>query len=185
MEYHQFKLCGLKRQLPIKHISKKTKLANFTMLGDVELVDKIADNFASKLKADPLDFIIGSELKTIPLIHGVAKRLNHKRFVVCRKSVQPYMVSPIILKPLPYFPKHVKQLVLDGRDADVLKNKKVAIIDTVVSTGVTLRMMNKILSQLGAQIIKTLIVIKQGKQFDTNLDFSYLGELPIFLKTTT
>jgi len=185
MEYHQLELCGLVRRLPISHISAKTRLASFSILGDVELVDKVADDFAARLRDEQIEMIVGAELKAIPLIHGVAKRLGHKRFVVCRKSVRPYMVAPIILKPLPYFPKHVKQLVIDGRDAQVLKNKKVAIIDVVVSTGVTLRMINKLMSQVGAQVVKTLVIIKQGEQFDANLKFSHLAELPIFFKTGT
>jgi len=180
MEHHILEICGLTRSLPISHVSKKTRLASFSILGDVELVDKLADDFANKLKNEKIDYIVGSEVKAVPLLHGVALRLGHPRFVVCRKTVKPYMIEPVILKPMAHFPNHAKQLVLNGRDAERLKGKKVVLIDDVISTGVTLRMMKKLMEQVGAQVVKIMVVLKQGEQFDKSLEFSYVAELPIF-----
>ena len=180
MRYYTLELCGLKRKLPLTSISKNTKLASFSILGDVELVNKLADILAAMLKKERFDYLVGPEVKVVPLIHGVALRLGHKRFVVCRKSVKPYMVSPIILRPLPHFPRHVRQLVIDGVDAKMLKGKKVIIMDDVASTGVTIRMMRRLMEKVGAEVVKTVVVIKQGEQFDDIKDFVYLSELPVF-----
>ncbi len=117
MNTYTLHICGLTRELPLVHISKKTKLANFSILGDVELVDALADKMTEMIRPLSFDYLVCPEVKIVPLIHGVAKRLGHKRYVVCRKSVKPYMASPIILKPLPHFPKHVQQIVINGADA--------------------------------------------------------------------
>jgi len=180
MEYYSLRLCGLTRQLPLVHISKKTRLANFTILGDVELVDKVAGAIAGKLKNLDFDYLTGPEVKVVPLLHEIARRLKHKRFIVCRKRVLPYMVDPIILKPLPYFPKHVQPLVINGPDALLLKKKKVVIIDDVISTGVTMRMMKKLMEKVGAQIVLFVTVIRQGKQFDQIENLFYLADIPVF-----
>lgn len=180
MNYYNLKICGLTRKLPLIKVGRNTSLASFSILGDVELVDKLADVMAEKLKKYKFNYLVGPEVKVLPLIHGVAKRLGHKRFIICRKSVKPYMIAPIILKPLSYFPKHARPLVLNGEDADLLKNKKVVIIDDVVSTGVTVRMMNKMMEKVGAEVVGVLAIAKQGKQFDEIKNFSYLTELPIF-----
>jgi adenine phosphoribosyltransferase len=180
MEYHQIELLGLKRNLPKTHISKKTRLAQFCLLGDVELVNKLADEFVKRLKKIEFDYLVAPEVKVLPLVHGVAVRLKHKKFVACRKNVGSYMVEPVILKPLPHFPKHVTQLVIDGVDAERLKGKKVIILDDVVSTGVTMRMMSKLMEKVGAEVVMKMAVIKQGKQFDDLSDLVSLGELPIF-----
>ncbi|MBU0979111.1 MAG: phosphoribosyltransferase family protein [Patescibacteria group bacterium] len=180
MEYYTLQICGLTRQLPISHISKKTRLASFSILGDVELVDKLADDFAKKLKDKQIDYVVGTEVKAVPLLHGVALRLGHKRFMVCRKTVKPYMIGPVILKPLSHFPSHVKQLVLNGQDAVQLKGKRVVIIDDVISTGVTMRMMKKMMEKVGAKVVSIMVVLKQGEQFDKDLEFSFVAELPIF-----
>lgn len=182
METYTVTICGLTRELPLVHISRKTKLANFSFLGDVALVDKIADEFASRLKNVPFDYLVATEIKAVPLVHGVAKRLGHTKFVVCRKSVKPYMISPVIRKPLPHFPKHVQPMVINGPDATLLKGKKVVVIDDVVSTGVTMRMMKKILSDIGATMISCFVVIKQGDTlFEPIENLTFLAELPIFI----
>lgn len=180
MDYYDLHLCGLKRKLPLTFVGKKTKLASFSFLGDVELVNKIADVLIEKIKKYKFDYFVGPELKVIPLIYELAKRLNHKQFIICRKSVKPYMVEPVILSPLAHFPKHVKQLVLNGSDVKTLQAKKVVIVDDVVSTGVTMRMMYKLMEKAGAKVVATLAVLKQGEQFEKIDDLIFLKELPIF-----
>lgn len=182
MEYYTLNLCGLTRELPIIHISKKTRLASFSMLGDIELVEKIASELVKKLKDHKFDYLVGPEVKVVPLIHSLAKRMGYKRYVICRKSVKPHMISPIILKPLAYFPKHVRPLVLDGSDAKLIKDKKVIIVDDVVSTGVTMRMMKKLMEKVNAQVVKTVAVLRQGEQFDSIDELMYLDELPLIKK---
>jgi len=164
-------------------VGKETKLASFSMLGDVELVDKLSDKFAEELKDMDFDYLVATEMKIISLVHGIAKRLNHTKFVVCRKTVRPYMIRPIILKPLPHFPKHVKQVVINGTDAELLQGKKVVVIDDVLSTGVTMRMIHILMDQVGAIVVKKMVILKQGEQFDKIENLFFLENLPIF-KTT-
>lgn len=175
-------ICNLTRELPIVHISKKTKLANFSILGDVELVDALADKLTEMIKPLSFDYLICPDVKIVPLVHGVAKRLGRKRYMVCRKSIKPYMVSPVILKPLPHFPKHVKQIVLNGPEAKELATKRVIIVNDVVSTGTTMRMMKKLMKNIGAHVVACVAVIKQGDQpLDDLSDLLYLQKLPIFI----
>ena len=139
----------------------------------------MAKELAKRLTKTKFDLFIGPEVKVVPLICALAQKFNHKKFVICRKSVKPYMVAPVILKPLDYFPKHVRQLVIDGADAQYLKNKTVVIVDDVVSTGVTIRMMGKLMEKVGAKVAATVAVLKQGQQFDKIPNFITLGEIPI------
>ena len=179
MDYFDLTICGLKRRLPLVYVGKNTRLASFSLLGDVELVEKVADELGEKLKKLKFDYLVGPEVKVVPLVAELAHRFKHKRFVICRKSVKPYMVAPVVLKPLPHFPKHVRQLVIDGVDAELLKGKKAVVVDDVVSTGVTVRMMGKLMEKVGAEVVAIATVLKQGEQFDKLDDFIFLGELPI------
>jgi adenine phosphoribosyltransferase len=181
MDTYTLTICGLTRELPIVHISQKTRLANFSFLGDVELVDRLADEFATKLKTVPFDYIVVPHVKAVPLAHGVAKRLGHRRFIVCRKSVKPYMIRPHNIRPLSHFPKHAQPIAMNGTDAELLKGKRVVVIDDVVSTGVTLRMMKKLLTDVGAILTGCFVVIKQGDNlFEPLENLTYLAKLPIF-----
>jgi len=181
VDFYKLEICGLTRNLPLKKVSKNTSLANFNILGDLELVEAISQKLADKLKKYDFNYLVGPAVKVVPLIHRLAEKLNYSRYIVCRKSVKPYMVSPEILKPLSHFPKHVDQLVLDGKDTELLKNKKVAVIDDVVSTGVTMRMIDKLMEKINAEVVVHAAAIRQGKnQFDEIKNFIYLAELPIF-----
>lgn len=177
---YTFTICGLIREIPLVHNSKRTLLANVTFLGDIELVNCLADTLAAKFKDTHVDYFICPHVKVTPLVHGVALRLRHKRFVVLRKSVKPYMESPIILQPLPDMPKHVQPLVINGKDATLLKGKKVIVIDDVISTGMTLRMVDKLMDMVGATVVANVAVVKQGTQREHIDNLLSLYELPIF-----
>lgn len=180
MDFYTLKICGLTRELPLLKVGRKTKIATFSILGDVELVDKVADEVAKRLNKYDFDYLVSPEVKVVPLTHGVALRLKQKRFVICRKSIKPYMMSPITVKPLSYFPKHAQPLVLDGSDAKILKGKRVIILDDIVSTGVTMRMMGYLMKKVGAEVVAHFAVIKQGEQFDKLLNLDYIVEMPVF-----
>jgi len=182
-DYYNIEICGLKRKLPLIPISKNTKIASFNILGDTELTQKVTSALSRKLKKYKFDYLVGPEVKVVPLIHELSAKLGHKKYVICRKSVKPYMISPVILKPLSYFPKHIRPLVIDGVDRALLAGKKVVIVDDVVSTGVTLRMIKHLMEKIGAKVVASIAIIRQGeKQFDEIENFIYLCELPIFKK---
>lgn len=181
MEYYTLKLAGLIRKLPLNHVGRQTRLANFSILGDVELVDKLADTLTLKLKNLMFDYLVAPEVKVTPLVHGIAKRLGHKKFIVCRKSVKGYMVNPTIIKPLPHFPKHVKQIVINESDRLLITGKKVIVVDDVVSTGVTMRLMKKLMEKVGTEVVLCVSIFKQGStQFEKLENYFYLANLPIF-----
>lgn len=180
MNHHDIEICGIERKLPLIKIGKNTKIASFSILGDVELCNALADKIASELKDKDFDYLVGPEVKVVPLIHGVAVRLKHKRYVICRKSIKSYMRKPVKVNPLTHFPKHVRPLVLDGPDVELIKNKKVFVIDDVVSTGVTMRMMKYLMDRVNAKVTGHYTVIKQGEQFDKIDDLKFIAQLPIF-----
>ncbi len=179
VEYYTIELYGLKRTLPIVHTGKRTKLANFTLLGDIELVDALAEAFVKKFSSYEFDYLVAVEVKVVPLVHGIAKRLGHKQFIVCRKRIKPYMVEPVSVKPFPNFPKHVQPLVINGIDADKLKGKRVIVMDDVVSTGMTMRLMHALMQKIDATVVASAAVLRQGEQFIKLDNFLYVAELPI------
>lgn len=179
MEYYTLNLYGLTRKLPLVHASRQTKLANFSLLGDIELVDVLADAFTKKLSVLSFDYLVAAGVKVVPLAHGIAKRLGHARYIVCRKRVKPYMVDPVIFRPLPNFPKHVHPLILNGTDAMLLKDKKVVIMDDVVSTGMTMNLLSLLMKKIGATVVASAAVLRQGEQFSGLKDFISVGDIPI------
>lgn len=174
MSYYTLKLCGLTRKLPIVSLGPKLKIASFNLLGDGELVEKVAEGLEKETKKFDFDYLVGPEVKVVPLLQVLAKRLNKSRYVILRKNIMGYMVNPISNKSKP-------TLVLNGPDAELLKGKKVLVVDDVVSTGRTIRVVRDLMKMIKAEVVGAVAVLKQGeKQEDLEIPFSFLGKLPLF-----
>lgn len=175
MNYYHLNFFGLKRKLPLVSLTPKIKIASLSLLGDTELTEKAAEKLAEKLKKYHFDYLVGPEVKVVPLLYALSQKLGQKRYIVCRKSIKGYMTNPQVLK----IPKGSRPnlLVLDGQDTELLKGKKVAIIDDVVSSGATISNLKKLLNQIGAKTEITATIFKQGEQYQGSLLF--LAALPV------
>ncbi|RJR24950.1 adenine phosphoribosyltransferase [Candidatus Microgenomates bacterium] len=176
MEFYELDFFGLKRKLPIVSLTPKIKIASISLLGDAELTEVAASLLAEKLKGIDFDYIVGPEVKVVPLLFALSQKLGKKRYVVCRKSIKGYMLSPEVLKVTNG--KKPEMLVLDGPDAQLLKGKKVIVVDDVVSSGKTITNLEKILLKTGANISLIASIFKQGNQYQGKL--LYLSMLPVF-----
>ena len=174
MDFYNLDICGLTRQLPIVAINPKIKIASFNLLGDGELVEKIADELIIQLKSFNFDYLIGPEVKVVPLVQSLAIKLKKPRFVILRKNIMGYMTNPI-------YTQNKNRLILNGPDATLIKNKKVFIIDDVVSTGQTIQSIVETIDLTQAKVVGAAAVLKQGEEPVTiNYPFIYLQKLPLF-----
>lgn len=179
-KFYEINFFGLKRKLPLTYLSPRLRIANFNILGDVELTEKAGEELEKILKKKKIspDCFVGPEVKVVPFVHHMAKRFGHKRYVILRKSVRGYMTSPTIEHPWRNAPKHVKKLVLDGSDREFLRNKKVVLLDDVVSTGSTMEMAERLMREIGANVVASCALFKQGET--CRKDLIYLFKLPLF-----
>ncbi|NIT03835.1 adenine phosphoribosyltransferase [Candidatus Saccharibacteria bacterium] len=174
MKYYTLKLCGLTRKLPIVSLGPKLKIASFNLLGDGELVEAVAKDLAKELKKYEFDYLVGPEVKVVPLLQALAKKTKEPRYVILRKNIMGYMTKPMTNKSKP-------SLVLNGPDAKLLKGKKVVMVDDVISTGRTIRVARELLKMAGAEVVGMVAVLKQGeKEKEIDVPFSFLGILPLF-----
>lgn len=181
MDYYQLTLLGIKRELPIVSISPKLKIASFNLLGDVELVNKSAQEIAKRLVNLKFDVLVGPEVKVVPLIHQLATIIKSKNYIIFRKNIMSYMVKPIQSDGKKAGVVGSTKLVLDGRDADLLKGTRVIIVDDVVSSGRTVREITALLQKLGAKVVCVVSIFKQGDGEVLDLpNFIYLAKLPLF-----
>ena len=114
MKYYKLELDGIKKDLPIVSIGPKIKVASLSLLGDYDLVCKLSKLIAEKISKNyDFDYLVGPEVKVVPVLHELSSILGKNRYVVCRKRVHAYMVSPVKNSSK-------KSLVLDGVDADLV-----------------------------------------------------------------
>lgn len=88
------------------------------------------------------------------------------------------MIEPTIERPGKRFPKHVKKLVLNKSDAELIRGKRVVIIDDVVSTGSTMELTKKLLEKADAEVVFRGAIFKQGDE-EIASDIQFLATLPV------
>ena len=186
-EFYEIDVAGLRRQLPIVPINDSLWIAAFVLWGDVELTNACARAIAARIQPVDFDYIVSIEAKALPLVHMVATYLSdpvtgrYRRYVVLRKSVKGYMKAPLTVKVKSITTASMQSLVLDGSEAALLRGRRVAVIDDVVSTGGSLRACEELLTQVGAEIVaRAAVVLEEGGYTDSNL--ISLATLPIFTK---
>jgi len=174
MDYYTFHFCGLTRKLFIVPLGPKLRIASLNLLGDRELVEVSARALAQKIKDIDFDILVGPEVKVVSLLHVLSQILGKSRYVVCRKKIYGYMKNPITIGRHP-------TLVLDGPDAQFIRDKKVAVIDDVISTGRTLKVVKELVEQSGGRVVVNAVIAKQGPEPLENIKpLIFLTKLPLF-----
>lgn len=179
MEKKTFRLevAGLVRELPIIQISETLCIASFVILGDTEIVEAAAHCLVAELPE--IDVIVTAEAKGIPLVYEIARLLNMKRYYVARKSIKAYMDKPLIDGVRSITTTQKQLLCLDGNDAEEIRGKRVAIIDDVISTGESLKALERIVESAGGIISARAAILAEGDAVDRT-DIIFLKELPLF-----
>lgn len=177
MKTYSIEVAGVKRELPIVQISDKLSIASFVILGDTEIVCASAQEIVKRLPE--VDVLVTAEAKGIPLTFETSRLLKMKKYIVARKSIKPYMDSPIIDEVVSITTQKKQMLVLDEQDALEIKGKRVAIIDDVISTGESLSAIERLVEAAGGNIAAKAAILAEGDAVKRN-DIIYLEVLPLF-----
>ena len=158
-EYYSVKLCGLKRNLPLFEVAPGVKICIFNILGDTQIVEKIGLALSKKLPK--ADLLVTAEVKSIPLVYEIARRLKLP-YIVLRKIFKPYMVEAIESQIVSITTGKPQTLWLDGKDRKKLAGKKIIILDDVISTGATIKGMRRIVKKAGGKVVAEAAVFTEG-----------------------
>jgi len=169
---------GVKRSLRLFEIKPGLKIAIINILGDTELVTACARELGKKLSGKQYDVIVTAESKSIPLAHALSVETG-KPYVILRKDYKVYMGDAIQAETLSITTGKPQTLILDEKDIPLLKGKKAAIVDDVISTGSTLEGMRNILKKAGASIAVEAAIFTEGDPAQWNQILA-LGHLPVF-----
>ena len=177
-ETYAVEVAGLKRDLRLFEIKPGLKIAILNILGDTELVQASAKELAQKLQDVDYELLVTAEAKSIPLVHALSVE-TQKPYVVLRKAYKPYMGDAIKAETLSITTGQPQTLILDEKDIDLMKGKKVVTVDDVVSTGSTLQGMRMVLDKAGAVVVADAAIFTEGDRAQWSNIIS-LGHLPLF-----
>lgn len=178
MSYYKMNIAGLERSLKLCPLNDKIDIAAFVMFSDVELTVAAAAELIKK--CPECDVILTAESKGIPLAYEMARQLGIT-YVVARKSVKLYMSDVISVDVKSITTNAMQTLYLDGEKANMMKGKRVLIVDDVISTGESLNALCALLSECGANQVGCAAVLAEGDAAKRD-DIIFLEELPLFFK---
>ena len=180
-EFYTVDIAGRKEDLPVIEIKPGLKIAFFNLHGNQDLTEYCGKKIAEKIADGDVDVLITAESKGLQLTHVVARELNHKFYAVARKSQKLYMVDGISSTVKSITTGGEQTLYLSAHDVELLKGKKVAIVDDVVSTGGSLRGLEALVEEAGGNIVGMMAVLAEGDAANRD-DIIFLEKLPLFFK---
>lgn len=175
--HYPMTIAGLERQLPLCKLNDQLHIAAFIMFGDTELTTACAQALLDI--APEYDYLLTAEAKSIPLIHEMARLHGDAKYFLGRKKKKIYMRDILEAKVTSITTLGEQTLYLDGNDADMMKGKRILIVDDVISTGQSLLALEKLAEMAGATICGKMAVLAEGHAATRN-DITVLAPLPLF-----
>ena len=177
MEEFVVDIKGYTAKLPILTLPSGVKIAFFNLHGNPAMTEHCGKEIAKLAKG--CDVLITAESKGLQLTHVVARELGMPYYAVARKSKKLYMQDGISVTYGASITTGKEQdLYLSKHDADLLRNRKVGIVDDVISTGESLEGLEELVKKAGGIIYKKLFVLAEGAAKDRK-DVEYLATIPL------
>ena len=175
--HYTLNVAGISRDLPICKVSDDLYIGAFVIFGDVELTVKTAGALLEK--APEYDYMISAEAKGIPLIHEMARQSGQNKYFLARKAPKLYMSGVFDVKVNSITTAKEQHLYLDVADAEIMRGKKILIVDDVISTGESLAAIEKLVLEAGGIVAGRMAILAEGDA-QTREDIIYLEKLPLF-----
>ncbi len=175
---YKMNIAGVDCELKKFPVNEKMDIAAFILFGNVEVT--VAASKALLKKVSDFDVILTPEAKSIPLAYEMAKQ-SGKPYVVARKGIKVYMQDPISVHVRSITTDHVQQLFIGADEENLMKGKRVLIVDDVISTGESLTAVQKLAHVAGAEVVGSCAVLAEGDAADRD-DIIFLNKLPLFFK---
>ena len=142
-------VAGLRRDLPICKVTDDLYIGAFIVFGDAELTVACARELLKLVRAEDYDYMLSAEAKSIPLIHEMARQSGAKKYFIARKGPKAYMPDPIHVEDTSITTAGTQRLYLGRDDAELIRGKRILLMDDVISTGGSLHAMEQLVALAG------------------------------------
>lgn len=131
-----------------------------------EVEDALADAMAAEWQAAGAEVVIGVPTLGLPLAAAVARRLGHPRMVALGTS-RKFWYEDRLSEPMSSItsPGKGKTIFLDPRTLPLLENRRVLLVDDVVSTGSSLAAVLRLLEKAGISPVGIAVAMEQGTRW--------------------
>ena len=176
-KFYRMNIAGCERDLPLCPLNDGMMIGAFVIFGDPELTTACAKALLEK--APEYDYLITAEAKGIPLIHEMARLAGNQRYFLARKNPKLYMTGVLAVTVHSITTAREQTLYLDTADAELMKGKRILLIDDVVSLGDSMHALEELVKQAGGEICGKMTILAEGEAH-ARKDLIYLEKLPLF-----
>ncbi len=167
-------IAGYKTEAPIVKSGYSDETVVMSLNGNQELTEHCAVSLLPYLEG--CDVILTTESKGLALGNSLSRLLGLPRFAVAKKSHHIYLLEGLAIS-IRTKTGRIQNIRLDQKDVDLLRGKKVAIVDPVMSTGATLAGMEKLVTKAGGTVhSRNFVVVRESAPYNDSIN--YLGVLP-------
>ena len=176
---YPMEIAGLHRELPLCAVSDTLCIGAFICFGDAELTVACARELLKLLTPGSYDYLLTAEAKSIPLIHEMARQSGAKKYFITRKKSKVYMPDPLHVQVQSITTAGTQDLYLSRADAELVRGKRIVLIDDVISTGGSMAALEQLVEMAGGTVVDRVAVLAEGEAADRT-DIKYLKKLPLF-----
>ena len=177
MKSYRMNIAGLDRDLPLCPLNDKLQIGAFVIFGDPELTTACAEELLKRAPA--YDYLITAEAKGIPLVHEMARLAGNQKYFLARKNPKLYMTGVLEVNVRSITTAKEQHLYLDVADAELMKGKRILIVDDVISTGESLHAIEELVKEAGGIVCGRMAILAEGDATE-RADLVYLEKLPLF-----
>ena len=177
MKAYKMTIAGLARELPLCPLNDSLSIGAFVMFGDPELTTACAKALLDRAPA--YDYLITAEAKGIPLVHEMARLAGNQKYMLARKAPKLYMTGVMEVAVHSITTAADQKLYLDTADAELMRGKRILIVDDVISTGASLHAIEELVREAGGVVCGKMTVLAEGDAQERD-DIIYLEKLPLF-----
>ncbi len=175
--FYSMNIVGIDHKLPLCRVTDDLYIGAFVLFGNAKLTVACARELLKK--APEYDYVITAEAKGIPLAHEMARQRGDESYFIARKYPKLYMTGVFEADVRSISTDKEQKLYLDTAEADMIKGKRILIVDDVISTGESLNALEKLVNLAGGNIIGKMTVLAEGEAQNRD-DIIYLEKLPLF-----
>jgi adenine phosphoribosyltransferase len=123
--------------------------------------------------------MISPEAKSIPLIYEMARQSGANKYFLARKAPKLYMRGVFESDVVSMTTAQPQKLYLDVDDAEMMRGKRILIVDDVISTGESIFAVEELVKKAGGTVAGKMAILAEGAAQQRD-DIIFLAPLPLF-----
>jgi len=189
-----FKVGNLQREGRVDQVEQELWIVGNDpeCFNDVEFIKKVSEMMADALWLYETDCLFAPATRAIMTVYKTAELLGHSQIAIARKNISPTPPEVLRVPMTSITSGREGELMIDGETRDIMKGKRVALFDDVISRGDTMKGLMELARMSEAKVVAVSTVGIEGatpysvfEQEFRRDELVYLAVLPLFAQGQT